>query len=267
MEGSDIVKLNVGGVRYTTTLTTLRNRKENFLTKLVEHDRSGVMKAKRDESGSCSFFFACLRVFQKPNESHVDFFFDLVNACVGDIFIDRNGPLFEHVLDFLRTGELQFPPHVSIGQLMKEFDFYGIPIQNPDALTKEDAALRVRYAELCAKRDATFSPRLLELGRYGPLGPAEKLEGSLNAIKESIILAASAGYTCVVLRARLSGPVCSCFPLDSSNAYKVQFKELDVVKFAFAKVAAQAWATAMVDVLGVRAEVALNACCITLRWP
>jgi hypothetical protein len=52
MEDSDTVQLNVGGTRYTTTWTTQKNRSENFLTKLVEHDRSGVMKAKRDENGS-----------------------------------------------------------------------------------------------------------------------------------------------------------------------------------------------------------------------
>jgi hypothetical protein len=58
----DMVKLNVGGIRYTTTLTTLKNRSENFLTKLVEHDLSGTMKAQRDECGS--FFLAIYWYFK-----------------------------------------------------------------------------------------------------------------------------------------------------------------------------------------------------------
>jgi hypothetical protein len=42
------------------------------------------------------------------------------------IFIDRNGLLFQYVLDYLREGEVYLPSTVSRAAVLKEFDFYGI---------------------------------------------------------------------------------------------------------------------------------------------
>lgn len=73
MEASSLVKLNVGGVIYTTTASTL-NKHEGFLQTLV----SGAIGTIKDETGA--------------------------------IFIDRNGELFHYVLEFLRSSHLWIEP-------------------------------------------------------------------------------------------------------------------------------------------------------------
>lgn len=44
----------------------------------------------------------------------------------GAYFIDRDGKIFEIILNFLRTGNLVVPAKVSIDVLYNECDFYGI---------------------------------------------------------------------------------------------------------------------------------------------
>lgn len=79
---------NVGGKTYCTTKTTLTNQGENFFSSLLS-DRIPSLKDKDD-----------------------------------NYFIDRNGTLFEFVLDFLRTGDLDLPEHISKHALLKEARFY-----------------------------------------------------------------------------------------------------------------------------------------------
>jgi len=91
-EQPEIVRLNIGGKRFTTTKTTLLSRGENFFTPLL----SGKMKSRMDETGA--------------------------------FFIDRNGSYFECILDFLRHGELIIPSKVKQTVVRKEADFYGINV-------------------------------------------------------------------------------------------------------------------------------------------
>lgn len=42
----------------------------------------------------------------------------------GAYYLDRNGRVFEGVLDFLRTGIVQPPPNVTFEQLMHELDYF-----------------------------------------------------------------------------------------------------------------------------------------------
>lgn len=79
---------NVGGKTYCTTKTTLTNQGENFFSSLLS-DRIPSLKDKDN-----------------------------------NYFIDRNGTLFEFVLDFLRTGDLDLPEHISKHALLKEARFY-----------------------------------------------------------------------------------------------------------------------------------------------
>src|SRR5690242_19992015 len=65
-----VVKLNVGGKKYITTEQTLLAHGPNYFTGLL----SGNYAAETDEDGW--------------------------------LLLDRNGRLFEPILDFLRTGEL-----------------------------------------------------------------------------------------------------------------------------------------------------------------
>lgn len=90
-EESGLVSLNVGGVIYSTTRTTLTKYPDSMLGAMF----NGNMKTTMDGKGNC--------------------------------FIDRDGILFRYILNFLRSGELCLPEHFrDLEQLEKEADFYQI---------------------------------------------------------------------------------------------------------------------------------------------
>eukprot|EP01100_Stratorugosa_tubuloviscum_P003768 TRINITY_DN1910_c0_g2_i1.p1 TRINITY_DN1910_c0_g2~~TRINITY_DN1910_c0_g2_i1.p1 ORF type:complete len:346 (+),score=144.66 TRINITY_DN1910_c0_g2_i1:81-1118(+) len=89
---SKIIKLNIGGFYYETTIFTLKNQGENFFSKLAE----GKIPSEIDDKGN--------------------------------YFIDRNGRYFEPLLDFLRTGQLIVPKELSIEMVRREAEFYCIDI-------------------------------------------------------------------------------------------------------------------------------------------
>jgi len=92
---SQFVKLNVGGARYITTRSTLSGCGENFFTQMLEHNDSGKIMYEIDEEGY--------------------------------ILIDRNGNLFEYVLDYLRNGTLICTGKMELRKRVKrELEFYGI---------------------------------------------------------------------------------------------------------------------------------------------
>lgn len=104
-QGDQLVKVNVGGTRYITTRSTLVSKGENFFTVLLDNDEGNGVPCLRDEQGY--------------------------------IFIDRDGELFRHVLNYLRTGKLFKPDTLSITQLEYELDFYQIrrgrdKVDNPE---------------------------------------------------------------------------------------------------------------------------------------
>lgn len=86
---NDIVQLNVGGRRYTTSKQTLTWISESFFVSLL----SGRIPSMRDE--------------------------------VGAIFIDRDPDLFEIILHFMRTKEVN-PKDRNIRNLRTEAEFYGL---------------------------------------------------------------------------------------------------------------------------------------------
>ena len=92
-----IVYLNVGGTVYTTTSDTLNNDGGGYLSILVRN---------------------------QSTEGRVE----NTLSKDGNIFIDRNGTLFEYILDFLRNGRL--PSRLSdvlLVDLRDEAMFYQIP--------------------------------------------------------------------------------------------------------------------------------------------
>jgi len=94
MSADELVVLNVGGVRHTTTLSTLRR---------FPHSMLGVMF-------SGQFTPSILR------DPH------------GHVFIDRDGAAFSHVLNFLRTSRLCLPRQFQDYELLEaEADYYQIP--------------------------------------------------------------------------------------------------------------------------------------------
>jgi len=88
----ELIYLNIGGKKFVTTKTTLLSKGQNFFTPLI----SGQIKSQRDKEGA--------------------------------YFIDRNGTLFQPLLDFLRHGELLIPPNLKLEHVLKEADFYSIDV-------------------------------------------------------------------------------------------------------------------------------------------
>ncbi|XP_051934094.1 SH3KBP1-binding protein 1 [Hippocampus zosterae] len=85
----DLIHLNVGGKRFSTSRQTLTWVPDSFFSSLL----SGRISTLKDETGA--------------------------------IFIDRDPSLFAPILNFLRTKELH-PRSVSVHLLMHEAEFYGI---------------------------------------------------------------------------------------------------------------------------------------------
>jgi len=99
----NLVKLNVGGIKYLTTENTLRSKGENFFTALLNNIMKENWKHITDEEGY--------------------------------IFIDRNGAAFEAVLEYLRTGKLFVPTGIQKEHIAEEFDYYSIA--EPEELETE----------------------------------------------------------------------------------------------------------------------------------
>jgi hypothetical protein len=95
-DDSEIIELNVGGFTYTTSRTTILSYPDTMLCKMI----SGQLPSATD-------------IKQR-------------------IFIDRDGPLFRYILNFLRDKRLNLPENFSeYAQLRQEADFYRIePILN-----------------------------------------------------------------------------------------------------------------------------------------
>jgi len=93
MVGSEMVKLNVGGVKYLTTRSTLCSKGDNFFTALL----NGKI----------------------PSTKYEEYY-----------FIDRDGKSFHFVLEFLRTGQFEIPKYISEQSVLREVSYYGIHLSN-----------------------------------------------------------------------------------------------------------------------------------------
>ena len=101
MRPSDIIEFNVGGFAYTTSRTTIMSYQDSMLARMC----SGMMPTATDSNSR--------------------------------VFIDRDGPLFRHILNYLRDKQLNLPENFSeYAQLRQEADFYRIEplISDLDAL-------------------------------------------------------------------------------------------------------------------------------------
>lgn len=96
LSSNDQVVLNVGGARFTTSVTTLRNAPSPSLFSAMFSGRHCVSSDSPD----------------------------------GSIFIDRDGKHFADILNFLRDGSLSYPPDGNdfkyLMELRAEADYYGL---------------------------------------------------------------------------------------------------------------------------------------------
>lgn len=101
--GQKIVTLNVGGRRFVTTAATLSSVEGSFLWKLVTAQQQSAAAPRASLSG--------------------------------EFFIDRNGKLFEYILEYLRTVRFGEPDHslalpadqTELAQIVREAEFFGLP--------------------------------------------------------------------------------------------------------------------------------------------
>uniref|UniRef100_H2ML24 Potassium channel tetramerization domain containing 4 n=1 Tax=Oryzias latipes TaxID=8090 RepID=H2ML24_ORYLA len=121
---------------------------------------------------------------------------------MGNPFIDRDGPVFRHVLNYLRTGELQLPDDFrEAGLLRREADFYRlsqlveavVEWENQRAAQREPAFLEVTDSHERSQglkvycSDATFiekvKGRLVQISKSRLDGFPEEFVVSSNVIQ------------------------------------------------------------------------------------
>ena len=102
--GPGLVRLNVGGHWYTTTRNTLLAHPHSLFHTMLSNDTHGNHNGFLDNHDSNK---------QDPT----------LNS--GYYFIDRDGQLFRHILNYLRSGELRCPADFKeYEQLLQEARFY-----------------------------------------------------------------------------------------------------------------------------------------------
>jgi len=107
-----MIRLNIGGFKHCTSLSTLSSKGENFFTKMISNHESNTIKSILDETGA--------------------------------YFVDRNGELFGEILDYLRNGEFSMGlTSIQRNKLLKELDFYGIPLPKDMMNLADDNRARV----------------------------------------------------------------------------------------------------------------------------
>ena len=108
MRNMETVKLNVGGRRFEVSSSLLETQPNSHLAKLITD----------------------------KNEDAVD-----------EIFIDRDGDIFQHVLQYLRNGKVSLPSVVTIDSFIAEMEFFKLEFERSNILpdgskndtnTKED---------------------------------------------------------------------------------------------------------------------------------
>lgn len=92
-QSSTIVKLNIGGHKFMTSMETLESHGENYLTVLAKQEKDSLIQACKDDDGY--------------------------------IFIDRDGFYFRPIIEFLRYGTLSVDcEKYDVDKLNREIDFY-----------------------------------------------------------------------------------------------------------------------------------------------
>lgn len=129
-----IIELNVGGFFYTTTVTSLLSEPESYFT---------------------------------SNHNAFSDSFDLPKDSQGRVFIDRDGKLFNYIMEFLRTKTVLLPEEFAEkSRLRFEAEFYKLPnmvrlLTNQEGMNSCDNKREDSYEGLAEKsKDISLSPNL-----------------------------------------------------------------------------------------------------------
>ncbi|UKJ89780.2 hypothetical protein MACJ_003034 [Theileria orientalis] len=107
---NNLVNLNIGGTKYTTTLSTLEKDNNSTLYKYVYYTLNGLPLPDDDDNYNGFFNFT-----------------DSNSGGIMEIFIDRDGKIFQYILNFLRDGVLICPEDNFIYRsLLSDASFYGL---------------------------------------------------------------------------------------------------------------------------------------------
>eukprot|EP01084_Bolivina_argentea_P086538 156429_1 len=102
-----VITLNISGTKYTTLKSTLINSSSTYFKKLIKIKYSDIIN---DDN-------------KKKNKKDNKLLFD----SKGAYFIDRDGNIFELVLNYMQTGKLILNYNkFNLDYIKKEFKFYGI---------------------------------------------------------------------------------------------------------------------------------------------
>lgn len=167
-----VVQLDVGGTLYKVAHSTLERCKGSMLASLVsDHWKEGNADS---------------------NEP---------------IFIDRNGLLFQYVLDYLRTRKILVPPSVSRAAVKEEFQYYGIDADMSKVIEKYGREYRCELKmKISAKRTEMIA---LKTQRTTLDTQFAALKTDLITLEnEARAIQASAFFEQVSLRTRLPAKVC-----------------------------------------------------------
>ncbi|MBN3303500.1 KCNRG protein, partial [Amia calva] len=112
MSNQEIITLNVGGETFTTLVSTLNKYPEARLARMLD--------------GSDPEF----------------------RVGNGHYFVDRDGTLFKHILDYIRNGQLSLPADFfDYPGLIREAEFYGLP-KLAELLSQEGSRPRLEILEV-----------------------------------------------------------------------------------------------------------------------
>ena len=119
----DIISLNVGGIMYTATRKVLTTQPK------VVYD---IDYQSEDEYDGSPTFYPTRNQAEQRSKLQAMFGHPATKFCPldgqGNFFIDRDGQLFRHVLNYLRTGGLLSPSNYDkLQSLQCEADYYQIP--------------------------------------------------------------------------------------------------------------------------------------------
>lgn len=78
-----------------------------------------------------------------------------------EVFIDRDGELFTHVLNYLRYGSIILPTNISIDTFIKDLDFYGIYAEK-GTIRKENVSYQTTRQFLCLEEKVINKRRRIE---------------------------------------------------------------------------------------------------------